>query len=276
MRVRKRSFSLLAGTGSSAGERVCTVGSAIVCVRWPGARDGLLGVSFSAPGVDATAWEAMVERSGDVAEVCRVGLTSACFPAAFVRFEVERVGVGVGLLSCLYSSAAVSFRASTESSRITSSQLFVLCTGGPRSFRSPRSGLLRRGEIEEEMRDFRPCDGGVRAVVEERESTGRRQGTFQTITSSGRSSSNSSYSASSSLAVLRALLGFQERRFEGSMGETSEWRRGVSGERGDGGIGELWVLCVGKGRLALGGESDIDGLVGERFQLCRGEGGWRR
>lgn len=161
-------------------------------VRWVVVRVGRFGAVFSVLGIGVDVdgdgdvddgvcdcgWNVVVGRSGDVVAVWRGGLISGCLPADFVRFDTERVGIGMmGVLSCLYSSAVVSFLASSESSRMTSSQLFVLCTGGPRSFKSPRSGLLRRGEIEEEMRDFRPREGGLSNVVE-RESTGRRHGTL--------------------------------------------------------------------------------------------------
>lgn len=145
-------------------------------------------------------------------------------------FEPERWSGVTGAVSCRYSRAAVSLRASSESSRITSSQLLTRGVGAPRTFRSPRSGLLRRGEIEfesgpeEEVRWVREVVGDRDAA---RDSTGRRQGTFQKIASSGRSSSSSSYSASSSLVVLRLPFVCQLVRWGDSIGLTSEWKRGV-------------------------------------------------
>lgn len=175
----------------------------------------------------------------------------------------------VGPATWRISSAVVSLRASSESSCIISSQDLVFAMGGERSFRSPRSGELRRGETEEEE--------GLRFGLEdrERELVGLRHGTFHMMESSGRSSSSSSYSASSSFVVFRLPLGCQEERLEASIGELSECRRGERGEGGARCIGELWILdeaddLPGDG---LGGESDCDGLDGDRIKVCRGEGG---
>lgn len=66
------------------------------------------------------------------------------------RLAIDRSAVN-GALSWRYSNVMVNFRASSDKSRIHSSQLFVFASCVDRSFKSPRSGDCRRGDIDGDL-----------------------------------------------------------------------------------------------------------------------------
>lgn len=169
--VRNRSFSLLGGRRSGS-EKCWIVGRETVWVRVvPGrfGRDvslvvtGMSSVNDSVGKVPVVSGEMGVveadEPTNDVVPMevfalCNVGRGSiGALPFDMdldSRFAMERSAAG-GALSWRYSSVIVSFRASSDRSRIHSSQLLLFASWADRSLRSPRSGDRRRGDIDGDL-----------------------------------------------------------------------------------------------------------------------------